>query len=38
MSHHAQRTGCRFLVTSPSSRLTKLIQITGLADTFLAAS
>lgn len=38
MSHHAQRTDCRFLVTSPSSRLTKLIQITGLADTFLAAS
>ena len=38
MSHHAERTDCRFLVTSPTPRLTRLIQITGLGDTFPAAS
>jgi anti-sigma B factor antagonist len=38
MSHHAQRANCRFLVTSPSPRLTRLMKITGLGETFLAAS
>src|ERR1700729_2553218 len=38
MSHYAQRANCRFLVTSPSPRLTRLMKITGLGETFLAAS
>jgi anti-sigma B factor antagonist len=38
MSHHAHRADCRFRVISPSPRLTQLMQITGLGETFLAAS
>ncbi len=38
MSHHANRADCRFRVISPSPRLTQLMQITGLGETFLAAS
>ena len=38
MSHHAQRADCRFRVISPGPRLTQLMQITGLGETFLAAS
>ena len=38
MSHYAERAGCPFRVTSPSPRLTRLMQITGLGQTFLAAS
>ena len=38
MAHYAQRADCPFRVTSPSPRLTRLMQITGLGETFLAAS
>jgi anti-sigma B factor antagonist len=38
MAHHAQQTDCPFRVTSPSPRLARLMQITGLGGTFLAAS
>ena len=38
MSHYAQRANCRFRVISPSPRLTKPMQITGLGETSLAAS
>jgi anti-sigma B factor antagonist len=38
MSHYAERAGCPFRVTSPSPRLTRLMQITGLGQTFLAVS
>jgi len=38
MSNYAERAGCPFRVTSPSPRLTRLMQITGLGQTFLAAS
>ena len=38
MSHHAQEADCPFRVTSPGPRLTRLMQITGLGETFLAAS
>jgi anti-sigma B factor antagonist len=38
MSRHAERAGCPFRVTSPGPRLTRLMEITGLGETFLAAS
>jgi anti-sigma B factor antagonist len=38
MAHHADAAGCEFRVTSPSPRLAKLMRITGLGGTFLAAS
>ena len=38
MSHYAQQADCPFRVTSPSPRLARLMQITGLGGTFLAAS
>jgi anti-sigma B factor antagonist len=38
MSHYADKAGCPFRVTSPSPRLASLMRITGLDETFLAAS
>ena len=38
MARYAQQADCPFLVTSPSPRLSRLMQITGLGDTFPAAS
>jgi anti-sigma B factor antagonist len=38
MAQYAEQAECRFRVTSPSPRLTRLMQITGLGGTFLAAS
>ena len=38
MARHAEQANCPFRVTSPSPRLAKLMQITGLGETFLAAS
>jgi anti-anti-sigma factor len=38
MAHYAEQADCPFRVTSPSDRLIKLMQITGLGGTFLAAS
>jgi anti-sigma B factor antagonist len=38
MARHAEQAGCPFRVTSPSPRLTRLMQITGLGGTFLTAS
>jgi anti-sigma B factor antagonist len=38
MAHYAEQANCPFRVTAPSPRLTRLMQITGLGETFLAAS
>lgn len=38
MAHYAEQADCPFRVTEPSPRLTRLMQITGLDETFLAAS
>jgi len=38
MARYAQGAQCPFRVTAPSPRLTKLMRITGLGETFLAAS
>ena len=38
MSHYAKRAGCPFRLTSPSPRIARLMQITGLGETLLAAS
>jgi anti-sigma B factor antagonist len=38
MARYAEQADCPFGVTAPSPRLTRLIQITGLGETFLAAS
>jgi anti-anti-sigma regulatory factor len=38
MAHYAERADCPFRVTSPSPRLARLMQITGLGERFLAAS
>jgi anti-anti-sigma regulatory factor len=38
MARYAEQAGCPFRVTSPSPRLARLMQITGLGGTFLAAS
>ena len=36
MAHYAEQAECAFRVTSPSPRLTRLMQITDLGGTFLA--
>jgi anti-sigma B factor antagonist len=38
MARYAEQADCPFRVTSPSPRLTRLMQITGLGGTFPAAS
>ena len=38
MARYAEQADCPFRVTSPSPRLARLMQITGLGGTFLAAS
>jgi anti-sigma B factor antagonist len=38
MANYAEQACCPFRVTSPSPRLTRLMQITGLDQKFLAAS
>ena len=38
MARYAERADCAFRVSSPSPRLTQLMQITGLGERFLAAS
>ena len=38
MARYAEQADCPFRVTSPSPRLARLMQITGLGKTFLAAS
>ena len=38
MARYAEQAECPFRVTSPSPRLTQLMQITGLGERFLAAS
>jgi anti-anti-sigma factor len=38
MARYAEQAHCPFRVTSPSPRLTQLMQITGLGERFLAAS
>jgi anti-sigma B factor antagonist len=38
MAQYAEQAACPFRVTSPGPRITRLMEITGLGGTFLAAS